>query len=770
MSMKNQRNATWYFLMIFAIITNYTHAQEFPEISPPDHHFHRMGIEGGQGSTGIGQDYDIKYYRLNLYINPDTTLYVRGNVTSYFETLSDNFSLIKFDFQSDLIVDSIKYRGVKLNASSYVEVGDTLEISLPNSRPKNFLDSITVHYRGVPVAGPSGTGYVRAQHNSTRNYIYTLSEPYSARNWWPCKLELADKADSLDLIIKTPSGFRAAGNGTLVSETTSGGYTTATWKHRYPIPAYLVCTAVANYDVYNSAPVTIGGVSMPVMHYVFPEHNNLTARNNFDKVRSMLSTFSTYFGEYPFKQEKYGHYQFGFSGGMEHSTFSGMNRSTFDQTSDWSTIAHELGHQWFGDKVTTRSWQHIWVNEGFAKFTEIIAAEKIAGLADVAAHRLSIKNNAIANKLQTTFRTDTSSLNTIFSPSVYIYDRGAMILNMLRLLLGDAKFFTAIQNYTSDPTLAYKNAVTDDVKRHMENVSGIDLADFFNDWIFNNGHASYVIQYGINSNYIGIQFDQSRVSGSSAPYFDMPLQLKINGPAGVDTTIVVYDDDGILHYVENGVLIPSSNNILGYNLSFVPQSLSFDPGNLSMAVATMSVNATLPIRNIIVSGKASISRNTITVNATYAGSIEKLILEKSSDGAIFFPIKEYNEIKEKDFLSLSIDDMFPSREQNYYRARLILGDGSIAYSNILKLTNSASKEIARVFPNPATGSFYVTVPVAEKEAIVQIINSAGELIESRAARGGNAEFYFQTDRWKPGVYIVRIIYSHGEEQRRLIIQ
>jgi hypothetical protein len=733
-----------------------------------------MGTTGNLGITGIGENYDVKYYRLEAYINPDSsTKYIRGKLTTYYVTQVSSFSQLKLDFRNNMIIDSIYYRGVKLGAASYTKDVDTLKITL-TTRPANYLDSVSIFYRGIPDTGPSLTGYVKATHGTTttNNYIYTLSEPYSARNWWPCKLDNRDKADSLDLIIKTPSAFMTAGNGTLISNTVTGAYRTMVWKHRYPIPAYLVALAVAKYQVITSPNVTIGGTSMPVYHYVFPEHNNATAKTALEKVRTMLTVFSSAFGEYPFKNEKYGHYEFGFSGGMEHSTFSGMNFSTFDNTADWSTIAHELGHQWFGDKVTCGSWKHIWVNEGFAKFSELIAAENIPsiGTPSLATHRTNIKNNAIASTAQTTLRNDTTSLSTIFSPSVYIYDRGAMILNMLRATLGDTKFFQALQNYTSDPLLAYRTAVTDDVKRHMENVSGLNLTDFFNDWINNNGHAVYNISYGISTNYIGVRIAQSRVSGSSASYFDMPLQLRLqNTTIGKDTIVTLFDNDGVLNVVKDGVMSTWGTNTIGIRLGFTPTTVTFDPNSQILATATMSVNATLPIRSLQLNGKSSAAKNLLTLDASFSGAVQYITFERSVDGKDFEEIRRINQPEAQENITMNCEDASPIFNEVFYRAKMILKDGDVAYSNIIKLTNDLVRSDVMIYPSPATDHFNIALRSSSNMQTVCIYSNDGKLKEIRKATGKNILMKFNCAEWPSGLYIVKILDGSTIQQRKLVI-
>lgn len=732
-----------------------------------------MGLNGNLGITGIGDNYDVKYYRLEAYINPDTTVkYIQGKLTTYYETQVSGFNLLKLDFRNNMIIDSIYYRGSKLAGASYTKDADTLKITL-TTRPANYLDSVSIFYKGTPDVGPSATGYVKSTHGSSpvKNYIYTLSEPYSARNWWPCKLDVRDKADSLDLVMTSPSAFMTAGNGSLVSNTVSGLYRTMKWKHRYPIPAYLVAIAVARYNEITSPNVTIGGTSMPVYHYVFPEHNTAAAKTTLEKVRPMLTAMSTAFGDYPFKNEKYGHYEFGFSGGMEHSTFSGMNWGTFDASTDWSVIAHELGHQWFGDQVTCGSWKDIWVNEGFAKFSELIAAENITSIGSptLASHRSTIKSNAVTNTLQTTYRNDTTSLSTIFSPSVYIYDRGAMILSMLRATLGDTKFFTALRNYTSDPLLSYKNAVTSDVKRHMENVSGLNLADFFNDWIYNNGHATYAISYGFSSNYVGIRAVQSRTSGSSASYFDMPLQFRVSN-ATRDTIITLFDNDGVLNVVNNGTMSNWGLNQIGVRLSFTPTSITFDPNSQILATTTsMTVNSTLPIRKVLLSGKSSSSKNILSIDASFTGGIQKIILERSINGQDFDALSSIEDPEAKESFIANMEDANPTFSDLYYRVKIIMNDGETGYSNIIKLSNQEVSSDIVIYPNAATDYFNVAIRSNTEKVHVKIYTQEGKLKEIRQSIGKNVLVKFNCVSWTKGFYLVEIHDGSTIQRRKLLI-
>ena len=236
----------------------------------------------------------------------------------------------------------------------------------------------------------------------------------------------------------------------LVNETDNGITRTAFYKHRYPIASYLVAFAVTNFKVLNHS-VQLGSVNLPMITYCYPESEN-SFQQNTPKVLQQLSLFHQYFGAYPFINEKYGHTQFSWGGGMEHQT------NSFIVSPDENLMAHELAHQWFGDKITCGSWQDIWLNEGFATYLSYFYFEK----SDPANHinRLKSLNNSITNSPGgSVWVDDTTNVGRIFN-SRLSYNKGAYLLHMLRWVLGDTLFFRGIRQYVNDPKLAYGFART----------------------------------------------------------------------------------------------------------------------------------------------------------------------------------------------------------------------------------------------------------------------------------------------------------------------
>lgn len=704
-----------------------------------------------------GSEYDVKYYRLEIRINPDTSIgkYVKGKVTTYFTTAQANFSVANFDMATALTCDSVYYHGVKLAAGNINRAtADLLKITLPTITTIGTLDSVSVYYRGVPpnVSGFSnGTGFVKAIHNINKNYVYTLSEPYSSYTWWPCKsFVVNDKADSMDLIVSTPLLFKVAGNGSLISETTAGSNIITYWKERYPIAAYQVCTAVANYVQYPTVAdtVIIGGTKMPVYNYLFPETNTAAAHTSLDRVKLMLTTYSTLYGDYPYKNEKYGNYSFGFGGGMEHNTFSGeSNVGVYDMASYWDILAHELAHQWWGGNVTCGSWQDIWLNESFADFSEALILEFAPSIGTAAGNtalgwRQAKKTNTLAATTQATFVTDTSSILTIFTPSVYIYDRGGMIITMMRTILGDTKFFQALKNYQSDPLLRQGNGLTDDVKRHMENASSLSLDTFFTNWIYNKGYARYsgvagaVCEWNNLSNNIVLKLVQ-KTQSSGIAHFDMPVVVRIQGsnPVTMDTTVIIYDEKGFLFYDNNGVLTPTGANLINYKLSFTPVTITFDALSQTLASGTFTKNVGLPV--------TLLATNILNFKGKKEGSNVKLVwsIDNSFDYSTFEVERSYDAVTFEKIGTISAmdypnkydfsftDKYFMSTGTGYYRIKIIQKDGFVLYTKTISIINTSDNSKYTITPNPATEFISIKSTGVRETVDIKIYDTNGSLIK-----------------------------------------
>lgn len=472
-------------------------------------------------------DYDLKYTRLEFDLDPAVN-YITGVVTTYFEAKTD-MSTITFDFTNQVPVTSVTRNGVSLSFTQ--NTSDELEITFPETIAMGTLDSLTVSYAGIPAADQAA--FTATEHDGAP-IIYTLSEPYGAKDWWPCKQDLNDKIDSIQVKITAPSQYVAVSNGLEKSAVVSGTLKTTVFEHKHPIPAYLIAVAVTNYSVYSHT-VGSGSDSFDIINYVYPE-TLATAQSATPVTVDIMNLYQDLFEIYPFHDEKYGHAQFGWGGGMEHTTVSFMGG--FSR----GLIAHELAHQWFGDKVTCGSWRDIWLNEGFATYLAGLVEENLDGEADFLNWRqtkISYITSNIAGSVYVP-AADTTNVSRVFS-SRLSYDKASMVLHMLRKKLGDTDFFQGLTNYLDAPDLAFDYAHTSDFISQMEAQSGLDLAEFFNDWIYGEGYPMYDITWNqdADAGNVNIIVNQSTSMPTSVAFFEMNLPIRFVGVNGETLDVTV---------------------------------------------------------------------------------------------------------------------------------------------------------------------------------------------------------------------------------------
>lgn len=470
-------------------------------------------------------NYDVKHLKFELFIDPagDT---ISGSVTTLFEVRQPLTSL-EMELSTVYTIDSVLYQQTQISFTH--EIPFFLTIQFPGELATGTLTSIEIYYKGVPPTD-QGLGSVgRLDHQGVPS-LWTLSEPYGSRDWWPGKNDLTDKVDSVDLIIHTPDLYRVASNGVLIKDSIYGSTRLNHWKHNYPIVPYLIAVAVTNYVVYTDT-VYVESVPIPIVNYVYPE--DLEEIQAYTEVTiPLMELYSNKFTTYPFIEEKYGHAQFGRGGGMEHQTMSFMGRYDFE------IIAHELAHQWFGNMVTLNSWHDIWLNEGFATYLTGLAYE--AWFYDLYWMPWKQWNIEVITSRPdgSVYVPDTNNISRIFD-SRLSYSKGALVLHMMRWVIGDEAFFAACRNYLTDANLQYGFASTEQLKSHMEATSGKDLTGFFDDWYYGQGHPSYNLSLisGVDGKYSAIL--SQITSHESVDFFEMPVPVKFSG--AMRDTIVVFD-------------------------------------------------------------------------------------------------------------------------------------------------------------------------------------------------------------------------------------
>ena len=498
--------------------------------------------------SGAGDNIDIDYMRSYWEVNP-AVRYISGTIAYHFKAL-ELLNEITLDLNQGMVVDSIVYHGTTVTSS---RSNNQLHISLPGVLRVGDRDSIAITYHGVPDATGFGSFIQTTHGKDSIPIIWTLSEPYGASEWWPCKNSLTDKIDSMDVFINTHVWWTAASNGVMVSDigNPSGMDHTMHWKHRYPIAPYLVSLAVTRYEVFSDTLQSISGKMLPVQNFAYPERL-ADAMDGTSKVPDMIRFYEDTIAAYPFVNEKYGHAQFGWGGGMEHQTMTSVGGYNY------GLLAHELAHQWFGDAVTCKSWRDIWLNESFATYMTALMERHAFG-EKVFDNWLVSTNARVTNVPDgSVWVDDTTVVGRIFSGRLS-YRKGAYVLHMLRWVLGDEAFFNGIKSYYKDNIGQY--ATTDDLRSHLEMAGDTSLGGFMDDWFYGQGFPSYEIVYQQADNNLFLTVNQTQ-SHPSVFFFEMPLPIKIYGE-GQDTTVVLQNN-----YNHQDFHLP---------VSFQIDSIVFDP-------------------------------------------------------------------------------------------------------------------------------------------------------------------------------------------------
>lgn len=459
--------------------------------------------------------YDVRGYALDLTFAP-TTSTVSGTVRVQADVVAGPLGTLDLDLLANMTVDGVTAGGVPVG---WTRTADVVSVLLDRSYATGETMDVRITYHGTPVAGSFGFRTANG-----RPLVWSLSEPYGARSWWPCKDLPEDKADSVFIRFTLPTGMVTASNGRRVSAVDDGVTSVAVWRESYPITTYLVSIASYPYtttlDWFRHSPTD----SMRLEFYNFPESVPTVAAVQA-KVRTMLGAFTERFGPYPFLTEKYGHAEFVFGGGMEHQTCSSMG--SFSEF----VVAHELAHQWWGDWVTCRDFHEIWLNEGFATYSEALWAESVGG---PTAYRADLAANKHYGP-GSVWVPDDRNVSRIFDSNLS-YDKGSWVLHMLRGVLGDSTFFRALRTYGN--AHAYGTAATADLRAVCEAESGLDLAAFFQQWVYGEYHPIYRASWSSAPAPGGHAVTLTLEQRQGWQLFRMPVRIRVHTEAGPRDLVV----------------------------------------------------------------------------------------------------------------------------------------------------------------------------------------------------------------------------------------
>jgi aminopeptidase N len=494
--------------------------------------------------------YDLLHVRIDLELD-NMSIMIGGNAVST-ARVTNTAGLTKYVFELNdkLTIDSMQLNGSR---ATPVRLGtDLYVVDIPAGIPFNATFTAQVWYNGKT---DNGTGFFthgvnQKQLPSGTNIVFSLSDQFLAKDWWPCKQTLTDKVDSADLWFTVADSLKAGSNGLLQRVTPmSGNRSRYEWKTRYPIEYYLISFAAAPYASYSQTLHFSGSTdTMPVLHYIYDTASfNPQYKPALDSTPLIIDHFSGLFGRYPFWREKYGHCIAPLSGGMEHQTMTTLGA--------FSTplIAHELGHQWWGDHVTYASWRDIWLSEGFASYCEQLFVEHFRGTGAAQVYRSDVFVRVMSGSGGSVYVDDTDNVSRIFD-SRLTYDKGAAVAHMLRYMApNDAAYFNGLRTYQQ--RYAFKLATTDSLKQIMEAAYGYRLDSFFRQWVYGEGYPVYTLDWAQSGSNVVVKLSQSSSRPGSVPLFDMRVPLRFN--AGSRDTMVYANlttADSLFRFSWNGAI------------------------------------------------------------------------------------------------------------------------------------------------------------------------------------------------------------------------
>lgn len=534
-------NKMIYLLLITAVNAGVGRAQDLSPLLPVgDSHFNFREMRTwlspssilatrNTSSNPLMEAYDVKFYGLDVTADNRSDR-IGGSATILVEVIHSGFDTLVFDLHHSLEVTKVEVEGAGMN---FTHAGDQLFITLPAVVDSGELISTQVFY-----GGQTGEGMVtETDQDWGMPVTYTSSEPFYSKDWFPCKQSLEDKSDSVHVLIHTDYGLMGVSNGLHAATTFyPNGKVAYQWKSNYPIAYYLISIAVADYAEYTIE-ARPSGLSHPVLiqNFLYDLPGCLDSyKEKIDATIPMMELFCDLFGPYPHREEKYGHYLWPRGGGMEHQTMTGMGNFEF------YLVAHELGHSWFGNYVTCASWQDIWINEGFATYAGYLATEYLApAYAD--GERAYRFNRALLEPDGSVYVPvqEADNVSRIFSSNLS-YNKGMALLHMIRFeLQDDDLFFGTLSNFLD----AYGNGVSTglDFKEVLEETSGMDFTNFFDQWYFGYGYPVYTINWEQQGEVLELRSVQAG-SSDLTPLFKMSMEYKIFYSGG-DTTVRVFHRD-----------------------------------------------------------------------------------------------------------------------------------------------------------------------------------------------------------------------------------
>jgi len=503
--------------------------------------------------------YNVLKYDLTVDL-PMTSRSLQGLNRVKCRSMIDGLNMILFHSRT-LLIDSVRVDGI---TATYSSAGETLFVNLPQTYNTGDSFRVDINYHGSWSITSGQTGFVYYPKNWNSNVLhtiaYTIAEPWDARTWMPCYDEPFDKADQgCTYAITVPDSFIVCANGELISVTNNPDSTkTFNWRENYPVTTYLMHFGASRFAQWSAWYHSPAGDSVEIRHFIWLQDSALSV-NSFQYMPLAMALFDSMYGAYPF--DRYGQdavYPY-IWGGMEHQEQTTIHRSWLLYQYE-NGMAHELSHQWWGDMVTCVDFRDIWLNEGFATYSDANYNWLRYGYSEFL--------NTMQSRANDYFNDDAYWRHPLYDPPVselfnwgYSYCKGSWVVHMLRYL-NQANFFSGLAAYRD--SFEYGVASTEDLKRILNQVYNTDLTWFFDEWVYDQGYPEYdVYWYCVPSggNYLA-QVKIKQTQTNAPPVFHMPVQVLMH--MGTGDTLVNIPIISAVQYVE-------------FTVSDSVNSIEFDP-------------------------------------------------------------------------------------------------------------------------------------------------------------------------------------------------
>lgn len=441
---------------------------------------------------------DVIHYIFRLTLN-DNSDEIVGETTVDVRFVNDSVMEFTLDLASGMNVSAVISTGLPVQ---HTHAANRLRMALSRAPSEGDRRQFTIQYRGI-----AADGLRIAKNKYGDRTFFSENWPNKARQWLPTLDHPYDKATS-EFIITAPAHYQVVANGLLQEEIDLGGGQRRThWKQSVPIPTWLNAIGVAEFSARHFGSVH----GIPLQTWVFHQNRDAGIGTFEEPTRQAMEFYIDHIG--PYAYEKLGDVQIaGGNGGMEHASAIFYGENTVTGKPATNLVAHEIAHQWFGDSVTERDWDDVWLSEGFATYFTLLATEHYQGRDAFVAGLNRSRDSVFATQTRmpgkAIIHDNLSDMSQVLNQ--LIYQKGGWVLHMLRGQIGTEKFWAGIQDYYK----RYRdgNASTDDFRRVMEEESGADLAWFFRQWLNRPGWPVIdgAWRYNADSKRVEIELNQSQ--------------------------------------------------------------------------------------------------------------------------------------------------------------------------------------------------------------------------------------------------------------------